>query len=409
MAANSKANSTNRSIFRFKGSSKTAKSSPSKIRYHPVTQRRPWTPGIRRTPLMALGAIILTTAAIATCIGILVGSDGKPINNWTFQPTVYLAIATTTSNICLHFAFAEGVTNMWWIKALRGTTVGDLHRTHEFGNNFWAALLAFRYINFIALGCLIVTISPLNGPLMQRASQIATSGTHATIRDLAVPISATIPASFTAYLSSRELWVGMLQRTFIPVVYGCNAQTPIHVKNGCSGTCNGRLRGAGFSVNCTQSTLSFSLVPSGPDDTISQQHPYSQYFGISLNSSMYGMPLNSGTFSVVFKNTTACEGELQIQNCTLKPATVSYPVSIDGGRQSVSLQQGTTIWDDEVYSVLPDMQVEEARNTFGGLYQSLGVRYEANIVAEWDVIYGLSKFPISQNVLFVIGTHLKSS
>lgn len=137
----------------------------SKSDYHTVSQRRAWSPGLQRSPWMALLAIFLTVAAIATCIGILVGSDGKPVNRWTFQPTVYLAIATTVANICLHFAFAEGVTIVWWRKALGATTVGELHRAYDHGRDFWAALSAYRHVNFVAIACLMVTVSPINGPL----------------------------------------------------------------------------------------------------------------------------------------------------------------------------------------------------------------------------------------------------
>ena len=372
--------------------------------YHTVSQRRAWSPGLQRSPWMALLAIFITVAAIATCIGILVGSDGKPVNRWTFQPTVYLAIATTVANICLHFAFAEGVTIVWWRKALGATTVGELHRAYDHGRNFWAALFAYRYVNFVAIACLMVTISPINGPLMQRASQITTDRSSSVPVSLEVPTAAEIPAGFTAYTSGRTQSVSFLQRDFIPVVSEWNTQSPIRLKTACSGTCTGVVRGAGFSVNCTRSTLSFDLkpFPNPLPDSWTQYITSTVGFEVRVDQAFpYGSPSNSGTISVAIKNTTAHAGELQIQNCTLQPATVSFPITVDGNQQTIALRPGTTIWDDVVERVSPEQYVTDSRTTFGGLYKALKDRYSswASISTE-PVLVGskLIVYPLSRSL-----------
>jgi len=83
----------------------------------------PWSPGVAaRLPLLSLGALLISILGGAASVGILVASNGQPISKWKYQPTVYLSIASTITNIALQFAFTEGVTTGWWRKALKPDT-----------------------------------------------------------------------------------------------------------------------------------------------------------------------------------------------------------------------------------------------------------------------------------------------
>ncbi|KAF7507374.1 hypothetical protein GJ744_010691 [Endocarpon pusillum] len=133
---------------------------------------RPWHPGfLARFPWLGLGALLGSILGVVLSVIILITSDGDPISGWRFQPTVYLSIASTATNIMLHFALTEGARVAWWRQAMKEKNkLGDLHRFWDFANSLWAATTSGRYFNLIALACIFTAIAPINGPLLQRAS-----------------------------------------------------------------------------------------------------------------------------------------------------------------------------------------------------------------------------------------------
>lgn len=64
------------------------------------TPPRPWKTGaLRLDPLSGLFSMLVAIASIIVSLGILVGSDGAPISNWTLAPpSTYLAICTAIAN-----------------------------------------------------------------------------------------------------------------------------------------------------------------------------------------------------------------------------------------------------------------------------------------------------------------------
>lgn len=110
---------------------------------------------------------------VLAAVVVLYVSNNQPIYSWNVQPTVCLAIASAATNIFLHFALTEAVTVAWWKRALQqDTTIADMHRRWETGQSLWAALTSGRHFSLIALASILVALVPINGPLLQRASQI---------------------------------------------------------------------------------------------------------------------------------------------------------------------------------------------------------------------------------------------
>lgn len=99
-----------------------------------TTDSLPWLPGfLKHVPWLGLCALGISVSCMVVSVAVLVTSNGRPVTTWWIQPTVFLAAASATANITLKFALAEGVTISWWYKALRGGTLGDLHRYWSFG------------------------------------------------------------------------------------------------------------------------------------------------------------------------------------------------------------------------------------------------------------------------------------
>ena len=80
-------------------------------------------------PLIGLLALLFALLTIFASFGVLNASNGKPVASWQLQPNVYLAILTAVSNKALAFAVIQGTVVTFWLNALSGTTLGELHRT----------------------------------------------------------------------------------------------------------------------------------------------------------------------------------------------------------------------------------------------------------------------------------------
>ena len=163
-----------------------------------------WTPGLSKLPWKGLGALLISFAGAVVAFAILAISNGDAVDNWKFQPTVYLAIASTITNITVGYALMEGVTVSWWNKALKDNTkLADLHHVWAFGNSFLSAILSGRHASLIALACVLVALSPVNGPLLQRATTIAPSTVKSTQR-LSIPANRFLPLGYTGLVSSKH-------------------------------------------------------------------------------------------------------------------------------------------------------------------------------------------------------------
>lgn len=101
-----------------------------------------------------------------------------------------------------------------------------------------------------------------------------------------------------------------------------------------------------------------------------------------------------GTFrlGVQYKGTEDCTGTLVVRNCTFKPATVTYPVAIDGNSR-ISLAAGTTISDDRLVQVIdiPPMSPSHTASsfnvsTYGGFFKALSDTYESTVHMDFTSI-----------------------
>ncbi|OQO11070.1 hypothetical protein B0A48_05325 [Cryoendolithus antarcticus] len=236
---------------------------------------------------------------------------------------------------------------MWWRRAMGPETeLGDLHRYWQYGTSPLAAVKAGRNLNLAAIACLLVAITPANGPLLQRASSATQDAvTSPTVLHIN---STTSLSSATGYIAGRQLAPAFLTSSFANIVQQFYDRTPITVKDtGCpsNAICNGRLRAAGFAVNCSASSFDFdSQLHQGTDVGSTYVDAFNIAFswnlmngGIQLNT-QYRVPMSS--------DLSSCIGHIVIQNCTLEAATVLYPVTINGNQSTIALDQESTVFDD---------------------------------------------------------------
>jgi hypothetical protein len=90
---------------------------------HGYSSTKSWSTGFwRRFPWTGMFSLIAAILASAFMVQIIAISDGRPINDWYYQPTVYLSMTYTIANLALQFALTQALTMAWWIKALKGDT-----------------------------------------------------------------------------------------------------------------------------------------------------------------------------------------------------------------------------------------------------------------------------------------------
>jgi hypothetical protein len=124
-----------------------------------ATHPSSWEPSILRIgPLSGIVALAFAVLQICASYLILFISDGQPIHSWKWQPSVYLAILTAISNKALAFAVVQGAVVTFWLHALRGTTLAQLHRDWACGLHVYKAISAGRHFSILALACICATI-----------------------------------------------------------------------------------------------------------------------------------------------------------------------------------------------------------------------------------------------------------
>ncbi|KAJ9632841.1 hypothetical protein H2204_007571 [Knufia peltigerae] len=341
-----------------------------------------WQPNSSHYPLSGFGALLLASAGTIVSVIILLVSNGDDINSWKFQPTVYLSIASTVTNVTVVYALFEGLTIAWWHKALKdGTTIGDLHSVWACGNSVLAAIISGRNINVVAIASMFVALSPINGPLLQRASTFG-NATITSQQPLDIAAKQLVPRGYTGIITGRGDQVNMLTSNFSATARAYYARSPISYESNCKGSCRTRVLGAGFHVNCSSYEAPYNVTGLSFDSPT--------VFGAWVDYDVHDNPV-SFNLDVQTKPEAGCTGNLAVTNCTLTAGTVDYPIVIDGDAGTVSLDPGTTIWDDTVVGGTDALSSETHLtevSTYGGIFLALSNQYTTDLQLQFSGAIG---------------------
>ena len=330
----------------------------------------PWNSGVlRRIPYqgtLALLAVILCAAADGI---ILWKSDGQEVDTWFVSPSVLLAIFSATANLCLQYARSQGVIIAWWRKAICGGTLHDLNEYWEFGDSILAAGTAGRRINFVAFATLAASAIVLDGPFLQKASSIA-------VKEVNKPVIVTaltaeeLPYGYTGYGSIEvdpDPGPFVMTQSTADAVNGYTTRAPITADfAGCDGTCSGIVKVAGLAVNCTENEVPWNSAEANFNVSTVFQSTFNWWPGGSFRQSNYSSNWTEGPFPdtpiidfqlVYGKGRVAgvgtgggaaespinapgafvgCSGTLIMKRCSMRSATLEYPVQLENNTISLN-------------------------------------------------------------------------
>ncbi|GKU23032.1 unnamed protein product [Fusarium langsethiae] len=311
----------------------------------------PWQPGFwKRFPLKGFCSWLLSLISTIVAVVVLVLSDQKPVDHWDsrMQPTVWLALTSTISGAFLAHALAEGAAHSFWRQACKSTTLPNLEAIYASSTSLLEAVCNLARLRSKRLGfaSIVVTLSMLRNPLIQRATSTTTQ--YSTIREhMNFHIARELPYGYGATLSGRNTNIFFLTSNFSKIAQSYSSRDEIRAYNSSCDNCTSTVQGFGFAVNCTERSRRFDMSAEISSPAASAGGDYlfqiniTEYRGLEIYSSKNGSRLR---FTTLWKATHDCSGDLKIQTCDLTAGITEYPIVTEGAKVKL---QGT--WHDDVF------------------------------------------------------------
>jgi hypothetical protein len=345
-----------------------------------------WRTGFwRRFPPTGMLSILTAILASTCMIYIVSTSDGKPINNWKYQPTVYLSITYTIANLALQYALAQAITMAWWIKALKGdASVRDLHNVWAFGSSFVDILASPRSFNIVALAGLAVALVPINGPLLQRSS-VVIERTRVELKNLTIPTALEFPDGYTGDIASMmgSHYPTAISSSFSEILKQHNNRQSINITDvGCEGICTGTLLGAGYDIHCWNESIRATNLDNRTREDAGwgwRTTPFSSGFSYE---EVEDPVIN---FTVTFKSEPVLDANYTTSKCILRPATVEYPILLTNN--TITLDATGSWKSDRISKLRPAMfnsGLVNSPTTHGGMWLYLDALYNSSMYADYS-------------------------
>ena len=246
------------------------------------------------------------------------------------------------------FAAVQGTVVTFWLRALRGTTLGQLHRDWGYGVFLYKAVFSGRNFNLLALACICATLVAVDGPLLQRSSTVQSSVPERSV-DLQVPLVQQIPSYTTGYTvpNIKDTYLGY-RGHIKQVIDDYTAGRPLRPIRGCPGACSAKIRGPALAVDSCSSSLQF----------VNFSQPLTPHENATYNNGAGQAPTNRRIFSIGFGIETGpaeklllattvaispgngtCAAYVNTTICRLVSAIAEYPVSIENDTYLLSSPQ----------------------------------------------------------------------
>ena len=328
---------------------------------------KPWQSAfLRRGPLAGILSLCIAILGIFASLGILAASNATPVTSWSAPPSTYLAIFTAIANLSMRYACIQGVVIAWWHRALRGTTLAQLHYDWRAGTTFPGALSSGRKIGLLGLACLASNFVVIDGPLLQRSSTVVIAPLVDNRTRLNVSIAPEIPSSFSgtwvtnAEEDTTRLWSMGFNDT-VPDGTGTTSnrmdlagggdditvqmrisymlETSLNkIVTGCEKTCKAKIQAPAFAVTACQNH-SFPVNYTRDSHSVNEIYTNADKFiapslnedGIITALGLEAAEIEKAYLFTGFFDGSDCVGTFNYTACTLQSAIGEYDVTIDRG------------------------------------------------------------------------------
>ncbi|KAI5239331.1 hypothetical protein E4T43_06806 [Aureobasidium subglaciale] len=315
-----------------------------------------WQPGKRaRFPWTGFTALMTVVFCAICSVIVLLLSDGKSTSRWPekIAPSIILSGFNGVANICFGIAIANGVAITWWRMALKGATIQDLHRSWTFSASVKDIVLGGRYFNFIALAALAAKLTIIDSMLLQRAATRDTLPDPGRKTTVEVAVNSSMP--YTASWANNSMTGDPETLEWFSENWNYLSRSSGIYENSfvdCNGTCLFNVHGTGFEIDCSTETSAVDNGAAAVVDAIaaakynalndsSAEYPEATEqpsFEITFQA-LYGNTGIDGNYSTIVMNITttaanqtsptSCSGIMTRHVCILRPAVISYPVTVE--------------------------------------------------------------------------------
>ena len=403
-----------------------------------IYERRPWRTGFcRRIPLAPLSALLVAIICGFGTVVVLKISDGRAIDDWTVQgynvqPTVVLSILVTAANALFRYAFVEGASTAWWVRAQRGTTLQTLHSFWKPIQSVFPLFTSGRHMTTTAVASFCVLLLLLDGPLLQRASSVVIAPQQAS-ENLTIPVS---PQPFveglTGYFGNLndDPEVRYYTSLFLDVLQNYNSRSPIELPDGgkCNGQCDFDIIAAGWDIECHHHTTPYRLISpaenaeyyakGGEDPFLTSSGPLknaSRYYGPDPSQVMFSVHVSRESFTMslssVTKSTAGGNGTLLSRHCVLQEAVQRYPVTVTNSTLAMSpttVSENLTVYQFFRYDN-EDQGLPLAPSTVGGLAKALCLQFSGSAKLGLTYINDTGLMPKGSSPLLYISSPKNAS
>jgi hypothetical protein len=349
---------------------------------------------------------------------VLANSNGKNADTWcsnsysynfkalhkagrrtfTITANVWISILVFVAGKAMAFLFAEAVTTAWWVSAMEGGTLKELHHNWEAGKSIAGVLKNPRMFNIICLGSVAFTCFAGLGTVFQKATSVVT-GEENTFPEMSAFVAVQFPAGWSGTLvTDADSITPSAALSAIMKDHSQNKDIVLDVdlcKADNKTTCNLLLPALGFQYDCHFGDMGFD-VNLEPDAAAlfsaafiwgDSDIPY-----LSEISPWQIADWNPWTakLDVTFKTTPDdANTTKKYRNCTLTPAIVNYPIQITNKIATLKAPTGTPNWAGADSQVIASQNlnvfVDEVNQT---LKYPLSLDYEVDTRYKMNVTVG---------------------
>ena len=306
-----------------------------------------WETGLwKRAPREALLGIAGFAVCCAGVGAILADSDGKEVDKWPSSSakasvSVLISLLISVANVFLLIALNQGYEVAWWVSAMKGRTLRQLHFDLEIQNNYFAFLSReFRFIDkFVIAAIISLIVSIADGPLIQKATdtRIATFSYDGPLVNVSVS-NATFPDDFSGF-AGIDIGPDLMTPLFSNVSRAFSNRDNISLPlEGCAPgtTCDFSLPAPGFDVSCSETPVAFnfSKLAAGTDNNNLTIFDVTLDFGGQEGADSLSK-FSTINITALYKREAACIGNMIQRKCVLRLATVRYNTTVLNGTATI--------------------------------------------------------------------------